>query len=119
MKKRYLFITCLLLAISTQVSAQSSLSKKKRQPSAYNKQNKENNQFLEKQFWLGLKAGANFSSVTVESAYDVISPIDGSLAAKDYNKYKGFGKQIALELSFYFKGFSLSFQPTYQHALFS
>jgi hypothetical protein len=118
MKKRYLLFVCLSL-VALQLSAQSSQSKKKRLPSAYNKQKEENSLFLEKQLWLGLKTGGNFSSVTVESTYDVYSPIDGNLTAKKYDKYKGFGKQIALEVSFYMKGFSFSFQPTYQHALFS
>jgi hypothetical protein len=57
--------------------------------------------------------------VTVESSYAIFSPIDGMQSVKNYDKYKGLGTQIALELSFYFKGFSLSFQPTYQHAVFA
>ncbi|RAW01321.1 porin family protein [Pseudochryseolinea flava] len=118
MKKHYLYVLLCLFA-TLQLSAQSSLSKKKRQPSAYNKQNKENDQFLQKQFWLGLKAGTNLSSVTIENRYAIFSPIDGFETPKKYDRYKGLGTQIALELSFSFKGFSISFQPTYQHALFS
>jgi hypothetical protein len=114
MKKHYLLLSCLLIAFH--LSAQ---SKKKKSP-AYNKQNKENEQFLEKQFWLGLKAGGNISNVTVESSYAVFSPIDAAAQSpKKYDSYKGIGSQIALEVSFYFKSFSISFQPTYQHIQFS
>src|SRR5688572_6175365 len=115
MKKRYLSaLLCLVIAIP--LSAQTTMSKKKRLPSAYNKQNnKDNNQFLEKQFWLGLKAGTNLSAVTLESTYDIYSPVDGFRNKNKYDRFKGLGTQIAIELSFYFKSFSLSFQPTYQH----
>src|SRR5687767_7938370 len=115
MKKHFLLIACLLMVC--QLSAQS--NKKKKSP-AYNKQNKENEQFLEKQFWLGLKVGGNLASVPVESSYEIYSPVDGvEQSPKEYERYKELGSQIALEVSFYFKRFSLSFQPTYQHVQFS
>jgi len=114
MKKQYLLIWCLLIAFH--VSAQS----KKRKSTAYNKQNKENEQFLEKQFWLGLKLGGNLSSVPVEASYEIFSPVDGvEQSPKKYDSYKGVSGQIGLEVSFYFKSFSLSFQPTYQQTKFS
>jgi len=119
MKKRHLILLLCMLMTYAQLSAQTTFPKKKRQPSAYNKQNKDNDQFLEKQFWLGLKAGTNLSAVTVESEYAIFSQIDGVQSKKKYDRFKGLGSQIALELSFYFKSFSISFQPTYQHSLFS
>jgi outer membrane protein W len=116
MKKLYILIWCLLIAFH--LSAQS--SKKRKSPAAYNKQNKENEQFLEKQFWLGLKVGGNLASVPVEATYDIYSPIDGvEQSPKKYDSYKGISGQIGLEVSFYFKSFSISFQPTYQQSKFS
>jgi outer membrane protein W len=115
MKKYVLLIACLLIIF--QLSAQS--TKKKKAP-AYNRQNKENEQFLEKQFWLGLKLGGNLASVPVESSYEIYSPVDGvEQSPKEYESYKELGSQVGLEVSFYFKHFSLSFQPTYQHIQFS
>lgn len=114
MKKQYLLIWCLLIAFH--ISAQ---SKKKKSP-AYNRQNKETEQFLEKQFWLGLIMGGNLSSVPVEAPYEVFSPVDGvEQSPKQYDDYKELGAQIGLEVCFYFKHFSLSFQPTYQSVQFS
>jgi hypothetical protein len=114
MKKLYLPLLCLFLTIH--LSAQ---SKKKRAP-AYNKQNKETDQFLQKQWWLGIKGGANIAQVNVQSSYAIFSPIgDAQSSEKKYLKHKGVGSQISMEVNFYFKSFSISFQPTYQHSQFS
>lgn len=117
MKKMTLLFCCVLIALT--VSGQ----EKKRKPSAYNKkkQEKENVKFLEKQWWLGLKAGANTSKVDVTKRYSVISPTNYELTSisKKYDNFGVIGSQAALEVSFYFKGFLLSFQPTYQHTRFS
>ena len=114
MKKLYLVLLC--IALTLHVTAQ---SKKKRSP-AYNKQNNENDQFLEKQWWLGIKGGVNLSQVDVQSTYAIFSPIGNvEQSEKKYDRYKGLGSQIAMEVSFYFKSISISFQPTYQHIQFS
>lgn len=117
MKKITLLACCLLIALS--VFSQ----EKKRKPSAYNKKKQEKGdvKFLEKQWWIGVKAGANTSKVNVMNRYSVISPTNYELTSisKKYDNFGSFGSHAALEVSFYFKGLLLSFQPTYQHTRFS
>jgi hypothetical protein len=117
MKRLNLFLLCLLIVAS--VFAQ----EKKRKPSAYNKQkqSQEEEKFLEKQWWLGFKAGANLSKANVEKSYSIIAPTnyEASTIGKKYDNYNLVGSQATIEVSFYFKRFLLSFQPTYQHSRFS
>ena len=117
MKRLNLILLCLLIVVG--VFGQ----EKKRKPSAYNKQkqSQEDEKFLEKQWWLGFKAGANLSKANVDKTYSVIAPTnyDASTIGKQYDNYTLLGSQATLEVSFYFKRFLLSFQPTYQHSRFS
>jgi len=117
MKRLNLLLLCLLLAFFTFGQ------EKKRKPSPYTKQvkNKEDEKFLEKQWWLGFKAGANLSKTTVEKTYSIISPTnyEPSSIGKQYDNFNLIGSQATIEVSFYFKRFLLSFQPTYQHSRFS
>jgi len=117
MKRLTLLILCATLALA--VTAQ----EKKRKPSAYNqnKKTKEDEKFLEKQWWLGFKAGANLSKATVEKTYSVIAPTnyEPSTIGKDYDNFNLVGSQATLEVSFYYKRFLISFQPTYQHSRFA
>ncbi|MEJ1242375.1 outer membrane beta-barrel protein [Chryseolinea sp. T2] len=117
--KKTTLLACFLLMMAVTVFSQD----KKRKPSMYNKQKekKEDVKFLEKQWWLGFKAGANTSKVNVTNRYSVISPSNYELTtiSKKYDNFGLIGSQATLEVSFYFKGFLLSFQPTYQHTRFS
>ena len=117
MKRLNLILLCLLIVVGAFGQ------EKKRKPSAYNKQkqNQEDEKFLEKQWWLGFKAGANLSKANVEKTYSIIAPTnyDPSTIGKQYDNYSLLGSQATLEVSFYFKRFLLSFQPTYQHSRFS
>ncbi len=117
MKRLNLILLCLLIVVG--VFGQ----EKKRKASAYNKQkqSQEDEKFLEKQWWLGFKAGANLSKANVDKTYSVIAPTnyDASTIGKQYDNYSLLGSQATLEVSFYFKRFLLSFQPTYQHSRFS
>ncbi len=116
MKRLYIIFFCFL--IIAQASAQ---DKKKRKSSpAYNKQTNENEKFLNKQWWLGLKAGTNLSNTHLLKTYSIISPTNYTkdLSAKKYDNFKQFGAQVTVEASFYFKKFYFSIQPTYQHARF-
>jgi hypothetical protein len=96
---------------------------RKRKPTAYNKQKQQNEEekFLEKQWWLGFKAGANLSKATVEKSYAIVSPTNyaPSMISKQYDNFNLIGGQATLEVSFYFKRFLISFQPTYQNSRFS
>jgi len=117
MKRLYIILFCFL--IIAQATAQ---DKKKRKPNAaYNKQNDENEKFLNKQWWLGFKAGTNLTTIHVLKTYTNISPTNYSTdrSAKQYESFKQPGAQATLEASFYYEKFYFSFQPTYQHANFT
>lgn len=105
------------------VALAASGQEKKRKPSAYNqqKQNKEDEKFLEKQWWLGFKAGANLSKAHVIKTYSIIAPTnyEASTIGKKYDNFNLVGAQATIEVSFYFKRFLLSFQPTYQNSRFA
>lgn len=117
MKRLNLILLCLLIVVGAFGQ------EKKRKPSAYNKQKQtqEDEKFLEKQFWLGFKAGTNLSKANVEKTYSIIAPTnyEASTIGKKYDNYNLLGSQATIEVSFYFKRFLISFQPTYQHSRFS
>jgi outer membrane protein W len=117
MKKIYLLTLCVLLI--TGAYAQKSNAKRKR-PGNFNKPNNENDQFLEKQWWLGFKAGTNISNAVVGKTYTVISSTDDNpdVSNKKYQHFNKWGTQVALEITFTFKQLSLSLQPTYRHSRF-
>jgi opacity protein-like surface antigen len=100
--------------------AQEKKRKKPASPAFKEKKAREDAKFLEKQWWLGLKGGANLSKVSVEKSYSAIAPTNYEYnnIAKRYKNFDLVGSQVTLEATFYFKGFSLSFQPTYQHTRF-
>jgi hypothetical protein len=109
----YLLFFCLIIH---QLSAQ----QKKKTGGSFNKQNKENEQFLKKQWWIGLKGGINLTKPTVEKSYSVVSPTNYQPAdiGKKYESFRKLGSQVAIEVTFYFSGVSLSFQPAYRHIQF-
>src|SRR5688500_16952130 len=114
MKRLYLFILCLLLVSSALAQA------KRKKPANFNKQSNENDQFLQKQWWLGFKAGTNLSKAVVGKSYAVMVPTSqGQLpASKKYKNFSKLGSQAALEITFTYKQLSISLQPTYRHASF-
>jgi len=113
MKKIYPFALCLLIAANT-------LAQKNKRPPRYNKKNNENEQFLQKQWWLGFKAGTNLSQVIVDKSYTVLQPIvtNAPVSGKNYKSFNRFGTQAALEITFSYKQLSISVQPMYRHASF-
>ncbi len=115
MKRFYLLILCLLL-----VSAGFAQGKRKK-PAGFNKANNDNDQFLQKQWWLGFKAGTNLTQAVVDKSYTVISDVNGvssPLAEKKYKNFNKLGTQVGLEITFSYREFSASVQPTYRHARF-
>ncbi|HET9053009.1 MAG TPA: outer membrane beta-barrel protein [Cyclobacteriaceae bacterium] len=80
-----------------------------------------NNGFLDKQWWLGFKAGVNFSKAVVDQSYGVYSPANYEPAQinKTYDDWAGVGAHATVEITFTFKQFSLSLQPTYRNSKFS
>jgi outer membrane protein W len=118
MKRLSLLLLCCLFL--TAAVAQDKKRKKPASPAYKEKKAKEDAKFLNKQWWLGLKAGGNLSKVSVEKMYSAISPTNyqPSAISKQYKSMDLVGSQVALEVTFYFKGFSASFQPTFQHSRF-
>ena len=112
-----LLLCCLFLTVAV---AQEKKRKRPASPAYKEKKAKEDAKFLNKQWWLGLKAGGNLSKVSVEKMYSAISPTNyaPSTISKQYENMDLVGSQVALEVTFYFKGFSASFQPTFQHSRF-
>ena len=123
MKRLYLFLFCLIIAyvaIGQEKKRKSSEGQKRNSAINKKKKLKEDEKFLEKQWWLGFKAGPNLSKVTVDKSYSVIAPTnyEASVIKKKYEKFNLIGSQATIEVSFYFKRFLLSFQPTYQYTRF-
>jgi outer membrane protein W len=77
--------------------------------------------FLNKQFWLGFKAGVNLTDPIAQARYAVIVPnnYDPAFTNKTYQRFNKLGGQATLELTFYYKGFSISGQPTYRTSKFA
>ncbi|MBL0743801.1 outer membrane beta-barrel protein [Chryseolinea lacunae] len=121
--KRLYFVLLFFLIVATataQEKKRSGSERKRKNNAAYNKKNKEDDKFLQKQWWLGFKAGPNLSKVSVDKTYSIVVPTnyEASTIGKNYESYNLMGSQATLEVSFYFKGFTISFQPTYQRSRF-
>jgi hypothetical protein len=80
--------------------------------------NSQQSKFLEKQWWLGFKAGVNLTDTDPLKRYAIITPTNyqASLLDKQYESYGSIGTQATLEATFYIKGFSISTQPTYRNS---
>ena len=76
--------------------------------------------FLDTQFWLGLKIGGNVTQAFPETRNAGFSPINYSSDSlrKDYQEFSLPGAHMGLEMNFYHKGFSISFQPAYKRSRF-
>jgi len=123
MKNIYLGLLCILLAVTPALSQKKKTkTTKSSYTKAYNKAADENAKFLQKQWWIGAKGGVNLSSPHVTAPYAILSPGNYKLAKGTGKKYESFsqvGTVATLEITFFFRGVSLSFQPTYQHSVFS
>lgn len=104
------------MVLSFHASAQ-----KRKNNYSFNKKKKEENTFLHKQWWIGLKGGVNLTNVTVEKAYSIITPTnyEARMVDKVYRAWKPVSAQFGLDINFYFRGFSASFQPGYQSIKFN
>lgn len=113
MKRILTLLLCCLVTISYAQPKPPKLPK-------FNK-NKEKEVFLKKQWFLGFKAGVNFSGADVTKQYSVLSAsnYNQSELQKNYSNYSDAGAHATIEATFYFTGLSLSFQPTFRHNAFS
>lgn len=78
-------------------------------------------EFLDTQFWLGLKMGANYTQAFPETRVTGFSPINYSADSleKSYDDFTLPGAHMGLEMNFYHKGFSISFQPAYKRSRYA
>lgn len=115
MKRLYLLFFCLAIIVNG-IHAQGDLKRKK--PANFNKKKPslDNESYIEKQWWLGFKAGTNLSKAVVTKTYSVISPSNYDVAdiSKQYTSFKKMGFQAGIEITFFYKGISISTQPTYK-----
>lgn len=74
--------------------------------------------FLDTQFWLGLKMGVNYTQVFPNQENTGFSPINYSADSlqKSYSDFSLPGAHMGLEMNFYHRGFSVSFQPAYKRS---
>jgi hypothetical protein len=114
MKKILLIV--LLAALGT-----SAFSQGKRKMPKLSPAKKQKNTFLEKQFWLGFKAGTNLSQADPVKRYSVLSATNYSASSLDkkYTNFHDLGSQATVEITFQFKNLSISTQPTYSHNIIS
>jgi len=107
----------LLLSAPTLLIAQS------KRPPAFNQRAKQDVQarFLDKQWWLGFKSGANLTKAIPTQRFSVIVPSDYNPALNDkvYAAFTEWGFQATLFTGFYYKGFMFTFQPTYRQSAYS
>lgn len=104
-------ITVLAIIHFANAAAQS----KKNKPVPFNRSADKANTFLQKQWWIGIKGGVNLANPVVENSFAVITPTnyDADVIRKTYERFAPIGSQVALECSFYYRGFSISVQPGY------
>ncbi|HCX22853.1 MAG: hypothetical protein CMB80_29720 [Flammeovirgaceae bacterium] len=72
--------------------------------------------FLNTQWWLGLRFGINYTQPSVQDEYYIFSPLDydAENLVKDYGVFNLPGGQAGLDLSFYHRGISIGLQPTFK-----
>ncbi|MEP1096217.1 MAG: outer membrane beta-barrel protein [Cyclobacteriaceae bacterium] len=77
--------------------------------------------FLDTQFWLGLRMGVNYTQAFPETSYEGISPINYTAddPTKSYDDFSLSGAHMGLEMNFYHRGFSASFQPAFKRSRYS
>jgi hypothetical protein len=115
-------LTLLLMLFSLAIIAHAQKSKttKSKKSAYYNAQNKKENSFLNKQWWLGFKGGTNFTKVVPTKKYSVMSPTnyDEALIDKTYEDFNKPGAQATIEITFFIRGICISLQPTLKHSSF-
>lgn len=116
MRNVYPLLICLLLC-PLMASAQTNRKRK----TSFNARNNAGSGFLDKQWWLGVKAGVNFSQAVVDKPYAVFSPsgAEASATQKKYDDWSGVGAHATLEVTFTLRQFSISLQPTYRNSKFA
>jgi len=115
MKRFLLSVLTLLLAVNFSWAQPAYMNKNK------STKPNEGDKFLQTQWWLGFKSGINTSEASPDALFSGYSPTNYSidLLEKQYNSFGDFSGQAGLEITFYHRGFSFSFQPNYQRQTFA
>ncbi len=77
--------------------------------------------FLNTQWWVGIKAGANITKAKPGERYSAYtSTLDPStkIYDKEYANFNKTGGQAGIEITYYHQGISVSFQPNYRRMSF-
>ncbi len=76
-------------------------------------------QFLQTQWWLGFRAGANLSAYDPVTRYSGFSPVNYEAGEKEYEDFQKIAGGAGLDVTFYHRGFSFSIQPNFRRQTFS
>lgn len=109
-----LFLSCVLLATISE-------GQRKPPPGFKKKVKEQQNSFLDKQWWVGLKIGPNMTRATPDVRYSILTPTNyaQALTEKQYDGFRQLGSQATLEITFNYKSLGFSFQPTYRLSRFT
>lgn len=109
----------IILVLVILISADGAFGQGSRKKSSFNASKAKVDPFLNKQWWLGIKAGANASQARLTQAYDVIIPVNYIFppAETAYQSFNRPGWQVAIEAAFSTKSFSIAVQPAYRHSV--
>ena len=109
----------LLLIVLLHVLCASATAQKRKSPPKFNNMNMANAQFLEKQWWLGLKTGITLAGTVVDKPYSGLSPVNYEAPLKIYDNYADIGFTASLEAAFSFRKITISLQPGYRSSNFA
>ncbi|MEM6522426.1 MAG: porin family protein [Bacteroidota bacterium] len=115
-----LFFTFLAVAITDYSHAQQQLRKRSKKKNGYNTRKPLDNPFLKSQWWLGFRAGANLTDAVPDERFSAFSPINYTEddLQKEYESFNLLGGHAGIEITYYHRGFSFSFQPNYRRQRF-
>lgn len=122
MKNLTTLILSFILLLGYQVAeAQNKRKKDKMYPAYSTPRPKKEDRFLNTQWWLGFRAGANLTEAIPTTRYSGFSPVNyqQALNEKTYSSYELPGGHAGIEITFYHRGFSFSVQPNYRRQRFS
>ncbi|NJL12037.1 MAG: PorT family protein [Microscillaceae bacterium] len=88
----------------------------------YPGEEKSNDPFEKAQWWIGFKSGASLTQAVPDERYTPFSSTDNpdlTYYHKEYVDFKDWGAEAGLEITFFYGGFSASFQPAYRRHRFT
>lgn len=112
------FLFCLTFIVSP---AQQKGNRAKANKAFTSRKEKKDDKFLDTQWWLGFRGGANLTEAEPGDRFSAFSPINYSAEdnEKTYSSFEGLAGQAGIEVTFYHKGFSFSLQPNYRRQRFA